>query len=92
MAENDDKRTPGLDDEESIASMRQRHVRIGLRMQALAVRALEELEAKVAAGKPLGVTAEDAKALLDVGATLEREALGQKEPKDNAPIPKKSIN
>ena len=53
---------------------------------------LEELEKKAKAGEPLNLTAEDAKTLLDAGAKLEREALGQKEPKDNAPIPKKSIN
>ena len=50
------------------------------------------MEKKAKAGEPLNLTAEDAKTLLDAGAKLEREALGQKEPKDNAPIPKKSIN
>jgi hypothetical protein len=92
MAVNGEKRTPRLDDVESIASMRRRHLRLALRMQALGVLGLEELEKKAKAGEPLNLTAEDAKTLLDAGAKLEREALGQKEPKDNAPIPKKSIN
>jgi hypothetical protein len=86
---NSDKRVPGLDDTDSVVAMRRRHLSIGLRMQALACIALEELEAKVAAGQPLGLSAEDAKALLDAGAELERAALGGKEPDDGeAPIPK----
>ena len=84
-----DKRIPGLDDPDSIEEMRRRHLSIGLRMQAIAVRALEELEAKVDAGQPLSLSAEDAKALLDTGAKLERRALGEKELPDDsgAPIP-----
>jgi hypothetical protein len=93
MAEKSDKRTPGLDDPESIASMRHRHVRLGMRMQALGALALEQLEKKAKAGEPLNLSAEDAKTLHDGGLKLESEALGEKEPKDdNAPIPKKPIN
>jgi hypothetical protein len=54
--------------------MRRRHLKIALRMQAVALYALEELERKVAAGKPLNLGAEDAKTLLDAGGKLE--ALG----------------
>ena len=89
MAEKSEKRTPGLDDPDSIREMRQRHLSIGLRMQKLACIALEELEAKAKAGKPLNLTAEDAKTLLDAGAKLERGALSEKEPDDDAPIPRK---
>ena len=85
---NEDKRIPGLDDAGSIEAMRRRHLSIGLRMQALAVRALEELEQKIEAGERLDMTAEDAKTLLDAGAKLERAALDEKEPDDGAPIPK----
>lgn len=56
-------------------------------MQAIAVRALEELEQKVAAGQPLNLSADDAKILLDAGSKLERRALGEKEPDDDEPIP-----
>jgi len=86
---NEDKRTPGLDDAESIIEMRQRHLSIGLQMQRLACIALEELEAKVKVGEPLNLTADDAKALLSAGEQLERDALGKEPDDDNAPIPKK---
>ena len=59
--------------------MRKRHASIGLRMQAVALRALEELEQKIAAGQPLNLSAHDARTLLDSGAKLERVALGEKE-------------
>jgi hypothetical protein len=65
-----------VDSPEQRMQMRKRHAAIGLRMQAVALRALEELEQKVAAGKPLNMTAEDAEKLRDAGAKLEREALG----------------
>jgi hypothetical protein len=87
MAENSDRRTPGLDDDDSIAGMRRRHIQLAMRMQALGALGLAELEAKVAAGEALNLSAEDAKALRDAGTRLEREALGEKEP-----IPKKPIN
>jgi hypothetical protein len=73
-----DKRTPGVDDYESIEAMRKRHLLIGLQMQKIAVYALQELEAKAASGQPLGLSAEDAKTLLDAGSALERAALGEK--------------
>jgi hypothetical protein len=76
---NENKRVPGLDDAESIEAMRRRHLSIGLRMQRVAIIALEEWERKVAAGEPLGLSAEDARTLLDAGAKLEREALGKKD-------------
>jgi hypothetical protein len=71
--------TPCLDDPESILAMRRRHAEIGMRMQAVALHALEELERKVVSGQPLGLSADDAKTLLDAGAALERAAMGEKE-------------
>jgi hypothetical protein len=65
-----------FDSPEAITAMRRRHLELGLRMQRVAIAALEELEQKVAAGKPLGLTGEDAEKLLDAGAKLEREAMG----------------
>jgi hypothetical protein len=92
MAENDDRRTPGLDDDDSIAGMRRRHIQIAMRMQALGALGLAELEAKAAAGKPLGLSADDARALLNAGMEMERAALGEKEQDgDGAPIPKKKL-
>jgi hypothetical protein len=67
-----------VDSPEQRMAMRRRHVLIGRRMQAVALRALEELEAKVAAGQPLRLSARDAKSLFDAGAKLERAALGKK--------------
>jgi len=75
-----------FDSRAAIAEMRRRHVLIGRRMQEVALRALEELEAKVAVGQPLKVSAEDAKILLDAGAKLERAAMGDKEQEGDAPM------
>jgi hypothetical protein len=75
-----------VDSPEQRTAMRRRHVELGRRMQAVAVAALEELEAKIAAGQPLGLSREDAGALLDVGRRLEREALGEREQAADAPI------
>ncbi|MFZ0418415.1 MAG: hypothetical protein WAM04_09925 [Candidatus Sulfotelmatobacter sp.] len=61
---------------QAIAEMNRRHLSIALRMQAVAAAALEEWERKIVAGEPLNVSAEDAKALLDAGREMEREALG----------------
>jgi hypothetical protein len=86
---NNDERVTGLDDAASIIEMRQRHLDVALRMQRVAVRAIEELEQKLARGEPLNLSAEDAKTLLNASAKLERSALGEKEPADgDAPIPK----
>jgi hypothetical protein len=74
-----DKRIlPGLDDHESLESMRKRHLLIGLQMQKIAAIALQELADKAASGQPLGLSATEAKSLMDVGTELERGALGEK--------------
>ena len=73
MAENEDKC-----EHDDVEAMRRRHLQIGLRFQRIAVYALQELEAKAASGQPLGLSAEDAKTLLDAGSALERAALGEK--------------
>jgi hypothetical protein len=81
-----------FDSPEAIIAMRKRHLEFGLRMQAIAVCALEELEQKAVAGKPLGVSREEAETLREAGAKLEREAMGEKErdaDKASIPSPKK---
>jgi hypothetical protein len=85
MDDNITDETIEFDSPEARRSMRRRHLAIALRMQAVAVAALEELEQKVAAGKPLEMTGEDAHKLLDCGARLERTALGEKEHDDGDP-------
>lgn len=82
---NDDNIIPGLSDAESIIAMRRRHLELGLRLQRLAIIALEEWEQKVKAGKPLDVSVEDARTLLATGKELERSGLGKKEPDDDDP-------
>jgi hypothetical protein len=78
----DNKRTPGVDDEESIQAMRKRHLLIGLQMQKIAAIALQELADKAAAGQPLGLSATEAKSLMDAGTELERAALGEKKSRE----------
>jgi len=63
-----------VDSPEQRIAMRKRHLEIGLRMQRVAITALEELEQKIAAGKPLGLTGEEAKVMFDAGRALEVRA------------------
>ena len=63
-----------FDGPEARRAMRRRHVELAIRMQAIASAALAEWECKIAAGEPLNVSAQDAKALLDAGRELERES------------------
>ena len=65
-----------VDSPEQRIAMRKRHLELALRMQAVAIAALKELEQKATIGKPLELTAEDAKALLDTGAKLESAVIG----------------
>lgn len=69
-------------EDESADERAKRHLRIGLRMQAVACAALEELEKKVASGQ-LNLSAEDAKILFDAGTALERAAAGEKKKRVN---------
>lgn len=69
--------------------MRRRHLEVALRMQAVALYALEELERKVAAGEPLGLSAMDAKTLLKAGQALEVRTKGHEE-RDGGDTPKPS--
>lgn len=87
----DEMDTIDVDSPDQRLQMRKRHASIGLQMRAVALRALEELEQKVAAGQPLNLNAEDAKTLLDAGAKLERLALGEKEQEDDASLPPDSL-
>lgn len=74
IMDNDDN----FDSPAAVMAMRRRHLELGLRMQAVALRALHELERKAEAGQPLNLSAEDAKTLFDAGAKLERTALGRR--------------
>lgn len=69
-----------LDDEfdspEQRRAMRRRHAELGVRMQRIAVAALEELERKMASGEPLNLTRAQAETLRSAGEKIEREALG----------------
>jgi hypothetical protein len=81
--DNENSVEPDFDSAAARVAMRRRHLQIGLRMQAIATYALEELERKIATGEPLGLSAEDAKKLLAAGEKLEREAIrsrGNEEP------------
>jgi hypothetical protein len=68
---------PDLDSPEQRRAMQKRHVQMVLRLQALVIRALEEMEQKVAAGQPLNLTADECKTLLDVGRKLAPWAMGE---------------
>ena len=86
--------TEEFDSPEARLAMRKRHVELGLRLQRIALYAIEELERKAADGEPLGLSAEDAEKLLDVGRKLECLAAGGNKPDadDGAPIPSKKPN
>jgi hypothetical protein len=58
--------------------MHRRHLKVSLLMQTVAVHALNEHAAKIEQGRPLNFSPEEAKALLDAGAKLERTTLGPK--------------
>lgn len=64
--------------------MRERHIRIGKRMQAIGMLALAEIERRVQAGE-LVLSTEDALELVRAGAEMRR--LAQDKPDDDAPIP-----
>jgi hypothetical protein len=57
--------------------MRKRHANIGMTLQSLAVRGIQELQAKVAAGTPLGLEPAELSKFLDVGARMEARAYGE---------------
>jgi hypothetical protein len=69
-----------VNDPSEIAKMKERHLSMGLRMQALAARALQELEAKAASGQPLNLGEKDAQTLFDAGVKLERDASRRRRP------------
>ena len=62
-----------FDSPQAIREMNARHVRLGRRMQAVGLRALAELERKLAAGE-ISLSVEEAKALFDGGAKLRQAA------------------
>lgn len=69
-----------VDDPAEIMDMRRRHVRLAMLAQEIALAALLEMKARLAAGQ-LNLTYEEAERLRGAGAKLEREALGG----DNSP-------
>jgi hypothetical protein len=77
-----------FDSTEARRAMRLRQVQIGRRMQLVASAALRELEQKLAQGKPLDLSRQEAEQLRDVGEEMERR--GMRDPGDaDAPIPPK---
>ena len=56
--------------------MNRRHMKLGILMQSIGAHALAELQQKVEQKLPLGLSAEEAKGLMDTGAKIERAAHG----------------
>jgi chromosome condensin MukBEF ATPase and DNA-binding subunit MukB len=84
MANNsimDDLSDVDVDSAEQRLAMRRRQAQLGIRMQRVAIAALEELERKVAAGQPLGVIREQAEKMLAAGQKIERAATAGDPPK-----------
>jgi hypothetical protein len=82
LMEPDDLYT--FDSIEARRAMRLRQVQIGRRMQLVASAALRELEQKLADGKPLDLSRQQAEQLREVGEEMERR--GMRDPGD-APVP-----
>jgi len=59
--------------------MRRRHMRLGMQMQALAARGLDELRLRMERGQPLNLSADECKTLADAGLELEKSALPEGE-------------
>ena len=57
-------------------SMRDRHLKIAMSLQSIAVHGIKELQAKVATGVPLGLSADEIKGLMAEATKLERTTLG----------------
>jgi len=57
-------------------AMRDRHLKIALSLQRIAVAGIHELQQKIEAGKPLDLGAEEIKALMAEAVKLERTTLG----------------
>src|ERR1700674_5366692 len=58
-------------------AMRRRHLQIALAMQSIGAAGLQELQEKIRMKLPLHLTAEESRGLLDAGAKLERQTLGE---------------
>lgn len=57
-------------------NMRARHLKVAMLMQTVASHALLELASKVEQKLPLGMSADEAKALMDSGVKIERATIG----------------
>jgi hypothetical protein len=57
-------------------AMRQRHIKLGLELQALAATAVSELQEKISRGEALNLKPDEIVALMKLGAELEAKALG----------------
>jgi hypothetical protein len=57
-------------------AMRRRHIRLGMAMQAVATHGLRELQIKIEQGLPLNLSVSEIVNLMECGAQLENDALG----------------
>lgn len=57
-------------------AMRERHLRIAMSLQSIAVHGIKELQAKIAAGTSLGLSPDELKGLMAQAVALERTTLG----------------
>ena len=59
----------------AVREMRERHMRLGMQLQALAVVGLEQLQAKIASGQAPDMTPDECRSLAAVGLELGNSAL-----------------
>lgn len=59
-----------LDSTEARRALQKRHIQMSRRLEELAIRGMEEMQRKVAAGQPLNLTAEECKALFNLSRKL----------------------
>lgn len=57
--------------------MRERQGKLGMAMQSIGTQGLKELQAKLAAGTPLGLTVDECVRMISEGAKIERSARGE---------------
>ena len=59
-----------LDSIRAARAMQKRHLQMAQRLEELAIRGMEEMQRKVAAGQPLNLTAEECKTLFNLSRKL----------------------
>jgi hypothetical protein len=70
IARPDFEGDPDLDSREQRRAMQQRHVQMVLRLQALLIGAMQEMEQRIVSGEPLNLTMDECRTLLDLGRKL----------------------